>query len=325
MSSAVGPQSEPTPPARRRGRLALGALASVGATALALSAPRAAEAYVCTPTDRDNPILSQVWRQTCIPYAISTESSLLSTAEAKAVVRASFDRWQSESCTAIEFVDVGTTPQTAQFEPDKPGSNLNVITSVETQDGLRALMQSGAIADARLVAVTLTRYSPITGEIVDADIILNAVGFEHETVSDPSACRMRRENVHDLENTLVHEIGHLIGFDHVADGEATMFAMAENCETKKRDLGDDDRAGICAVYPAGGPITTCSPPSVGYDPPEVDARAFRGQCGRFEGEPGGCSCAATATGTARDREAGLLGGGLLLAFAALGLLLGRRG
>ena len=63
----------------------------------------------------------------------------------------------------------------------------------------------------------------------------------------------------DLENVLTHEFGHYLGLAHTTDPEATMFASAVAGEILKRDLGSDDIAGICAVYPAGTPTGECDP------------------------------------------------------------------
>jgi hypothetical protein len=63
----------------------------------------------------------------------------------------------------------------------------------------------------------------------------------------------------DLRNTLVHEMGHFIGFDHTPVQDATMFASADTCEVAKRDLASDDMMGVCAVYPKGGDTRTCTP------------------------------------------------------------------
>ena len=147
---------------------------------------------------------------------------------------------------------------------------------------LRRLQSAGGqqhfAVHTRLLALTLTRYAIATGEIFDADIIVNAVDHEFDDVADKVSCR-NTTRAFDLRNTLVHEMGHFIGFDHTPIQDATMFASAETCEIDKRDLANDDRMGVCTVYPKGGETRTCiPPPTYDVDPPS--------------GSSGGCSCAA---------------------------------
>jgi predicted Zn-dependent protease len=51
----------------------------------------------------------------------------------------------------------------------------------------------------------------------------------------------------DLESVAVHEIGHLLGLDHSMDQNSIMFAEIPP-GTIKRELGQDDIAGIRALY-----------------------------------------------------------------------------
>ena len=57
---------------------------------------------------------------------------------------------------------------------------------------------------------------------------------------------------HDLQNTMTHEFGHMLGFDHAVADKATMYAAAEPGETAKRDLFWDDEDAARFVYPIGG-------------------------------------------------------------------------
>jgi hypothetical protein len=119
---------------------------------------------------------------------------------------------------------------------------------------------------------------PDNGMILDADIEINsvdyamAVGCESRCVTDA-----RTGIVEDLQNTLTHELGHVLGLDHTCwpfeeeepplhhDGtpaplcrpisslpqwviEATMYNYQEPRETKKRTPEQDDVMGICTIY-----------------------------------------------------------------------------
>ena len=56
------------------------------------------------------------------------------------------------------------------------------------------------------------------------------------------------QDAYDLEGTLTHELGHLIGLAHSQDETATMYATGGPCETLKRDIEPDDRAGADYLY-----------------------------------------------------------------------------
>jgi MYXO-CTERM domain-containing protein len=55
----------------------------------------------------------------------------------------------------------------------------------------------------------------------------------------------------DLQNTITHEVGHVIGLAHSPVAGATMSATTAPREITKRDLAADDVAAVCAVYPHG--------------------------------------------------------------------------
>lgn len=91
------------------------------------------------------------------------------------------------------------------------------------------------------VAMTLVSANQVSGEIADADILLNAA---HRAFCDGGCVK----GAYDLRNTLTHEVGHFLGLDHSAVPEATMFGGAPPQELIKRDLLDDDQVGICTTY-----------------------------------------------------------------------------
>lgn len=91
------------------------------------------------------------------------------------------------------------------------------------------------------VAMTLVSANQVSGEIVDADIMLNAAHHAFCT----GTCG---QDAFDLRNTLTHEVGHMLGLEHSEVPGATMFGGAPSQELAKRDLEMDDQVGICTSY-----------------------------------------------------------------------------
>jgi hypothetical protein len=116
------------------------------------------------------------------------------------------------------------------------------------------------------------------GAIIDADIELNGVNFAITVGGEPGNPRNAV-----LQNTLTHELGHLLGLEHPClaggdpprvdgDGnnvppcvlstdpaitEATMFNFQDPGETKKASLSDDDVAAVCRIYPQADDPGSC--------------------------------------------------------------------
>jgi len=149
---------------------------------------------------------------------------------------------------------------------------------------------------ANALAVTTVFRSTSTGEIVDADMEVNAVNvFWADLVKDPA---LATGSTADFQNMLTHELGHVIGLAHPCytptDGTprltdnlgqpelncsapdlpatvaaTTMFPSVSIVDTSRRRLSPDDAQAACEVYPSSvsscpsGESTGCSlaPPS----------------------------------------------------------------
>ncbi len=114
-------------------------------------------------------------------------------------------------------------------------------------------------SDGTIGLTTLT-YSTKSGVILDADIEFNAAGFNMTTISSPP-CEPGQENglcaAYDVQNTATHEIGHVIGLDHVDNPSSTMAATASVGEIGKRVIDPGTAEGFCLTYPKAQPTRSC--------------------------------------------------------------------
>lgn len=116
------------------------------------------------------------------------------------------------------------------------------------------------------IGLTTSTYSTRTGIITDSDIELNAApasgggGFFFTTVSEP-VCEDGATSAlcvaNDIQNTVTHEIGHVVGLDHVPDEVSTMAPTAPLGETRKRVIDRGTATGFCLTYPRSRPPVPC--------------------------------------------------------------------
>jgi hypothetical protein len=111
----------------------------------------------------------------------------------------------------------------------------------------------------RTLGATTFGFDNVTGELIEADIFLNSA-FDWSVTPSGQTGRF------DLQSTLTHEIGHLLGLSHSALGEtelratggrrvigaqSIMFPVAFVAgSTENRSLKADDTAGIRDLYAA---------------------------------------------------------------------------
>lgn len=253
-----------------------------------LIAPRVAFAqeYSRVTTTGDESGHELFWRDRLIGFVIDAEGCPdTDMGHTRAAVINSFNTWESLPCTDLFFsfegYAHGVLPN--HFTGESDGYNLIIwLREWPPEWGERRLAHTRIIWNER------------TGEILDVDIVMNAQDY-YWTSSD--------RTVTDIQNVLTHEIGHLLGFGHTNDPEATMYDGYSEGEDHKRDLSGTDIRGVCEVYPAGEP--TPGIPDQGVNNPELAS---------------GCQCAAASPSSRSIEEL------VLLAFLlGLGVLAARRG
>jgi len=278
-------------------------------------------AYVREVTASGVPI---AWKHPCISLQLFVGSAppLLTPAEYAAAAAQAAAVWSYPqlACTDIRLAIAPEDAPAADIGND--GQNVIVFRQGTWCREPTPVNDAGeaepACYPASALAVTTVVKNSKTGEILDTDVEFNAVDYSWgDLEAQPGLADGRTA---DFQNTLTHELGHVIGLDHncyaPTDGQprhldnngtpeincygnpdlpdsvanATMYPSVNLPDTQRRVLSADDQQGACDIYPYARDL--CS----------------------ADVEGGGCSVAPPAPS---KNAATLLFGGLALGFAAI--------
>lgn len=191
------------------------------------------------------------WKTGKIPIALST--SLIKQNPnikfdddiAKTVLK-SLENW--EKVCNIKFEVIWTDKQNVSPQ-GKFGDGVSLVTIAQTPENLLLFGDSTEETSAR----TRTFFNR-RGVITEADIVLNP--YQQFSIDGTIG-------TFDLESTITHEIGHLLGLEHSWIIGSTMNALqgkngVYNLQSfSPRTLSEDDVAGVRALYGAGETDLEC--------------------------------------------------------------------
>jgi hypothetical protein len=206
-----------------------------------------------------------IWKNPCLSYAIDHRGSVwMNFEDVETVVDASFEAWETADCG-------GSTPglifkrlqsSTCQRVEFNTTGNVNTIAFLDPFKDPCA----DAGYDPFAFAVTVVWHNTTTGEVLDADMMINDQMTTRDSAGGPYAdcpdtgCprgTLTAPGPADLRNIVTHEIGHFIGIGHSDVVEATMFASGGRESVDKRTLAQDDIDAVCDIYPPGNLDQSC--------------------------------------------------------------------
>lgn len=180
-----------------------------------------------------------------VPYYINENC----TFEELQAVQASFQTWEDDPESSMDYVYMGTT--TRGNETD--GYNVVSWQPIDGQD--------------RILAQTAYWYDSSTKLMTEFDIVFDA----NETWSTTG-----ESGKFDVQNVGTHEVGHTLVLEDLydsADSEQTMYGYSSSGETEKRTLEAGDLAGIRYIYPMPNPVVTITTSPSGLQM-EVDGTTY---------------------------------------------------
>lgn len=166
-----------------------------------------------------------------------TGGETVSDAE-KTALRLCFSAWEDDAGSLVDFTESTNSTEQALTTIDDGNGGINGLNQV-VFDSSSDFFSVGS----SVVAVTLPAYFPSTGQIVEADILLNSANFTFSSQSTVINGQL------DIQDVITHEVGHFIGIDHTPIGAATMFPYVDYAEHAKRSLSADDIAAAAIIRP----------------------------------------------------------------------------
>jgi|CXWL01.1.fsa_nt_gi hypothetical protein len=174
------------------------------------------------------------WRSQKVRFAVSTHT--FKNIDGQAALKAA-----KAAAATMAQVMPGVTVEVEAGNSDGVGYNFN---SGNNQNDI--VMLDAWTFKPSAIATTVLTIDKLSHAVIDADIALNAVSKAFAVLADTSN---PGGTMHDLQNTLTHEIGHALGLAHNPELEdAVMYPTAPAGEVSKRKLSGDDIEALVDLY-----------------------------------------------------------------------------
>lgn len=221
------------------------------------------------------------WNNTCLSYAIDERGSeWMDLDDIASAVTASFQAWATADCDGAPPNLVFQRIQNSRCKRPEFNTtgNVNTIAFLDPwEDPCRT--PDELPYPPRAFAVTVVFFNTSSGEILDADMLINdqlagsgSAGGPYANCPD-TGCEAGNPGEADLANIVTHEAGHFIGIGHCNPENprdpndpcvvATMYAQADRSSVNKRTLAADDIDAVCTIYPPGNLDASCDPTPMG--------------------------------------------------------------
>ncbi len=184
-------------------------------------------------------------------------------AGALTAVSRSAQTWETQlqACGNLKFEGTASASRSIGYVQGGPNENLVLYHTrlcsavVPSGDACLAAGTCSNVYDcwdhtSGVVALTTSTFITATGELVDADVELDAV-TAFPTIVDSPPCSPNALSTscvaNDIQNAATHQFGHFLGLDHAPDPSSTMYANEPIGETSKRvlDSGSKQFVSTC--------------------------------------------------------------------------------
>jgi hypothetical protein len=247
------------------------------------------------------------WHRDRVTWTV--DRSVRGVAGASAAIEAAVGAWTERGGAPI----LAAGPPDATIQPGFDGKNVVYYAA----DGY------GPAGSA--LAVTLLSFDDRTGEVLDADVVLNGKYHFAPIVND--AHDKHDEPTYDIGRVMAHEMGHALGLsDELADVDALMYPYIPRSRSLATSPRADDLAGLTQLYggasghaPAASSGETAASPTGAGCTGAVIARSTPGPLPWAALVAAGLAVTALVVARSRGPRAGRLGaaGGALVAAGAL--------
>ena len=203
-----------------------------------------------------------------IQYRINSRGTLdVPGIAERAAVDAAFATWDAIANSGLAFSGDTTT------------AGFNTADGINTILWLDDVSDDPAVASRPdVMALTRRRGDAVTGQISEVDIALNGVSYSWSVLGDDNFASPGGPV--DVQAIVTHEIGHLVGLDHVTSPTATMYVSAYPGDISLRSLSQDELSAAVFIYPsAGAPPESSISGQVtrgGFGVPRAYVAAFQG-------------------------------------------------